>query len=130
MADAKSPLGSGILCANLTAYIFAILVTGLEYSMSQVVENNTGNSTKDCREQLVMTYAYILVNIASLMRISASCYMNLRYSQPFDECKKKFVIVFCSDEFINEMTMSDDVREDILLTKSRVRYENQHQYFK
>lgn len=113
MPATKSPFGSGMLFANLSAYIFAIIITAIVFGLS-LVENEDEYTIRMCKIELSLSYTYIFVNISSLLRISASCYMNLRYSRPFEECKKQFVIVFCPDHIIREMPLDDDRREEIL----------------
>ena len=119
MPNAKSQLGTRILYANLAAYIFAIIVTCLEYVLSFVVEDDD-YSIQMCRKQMTLTYTYILVNISSILRISASCYMNLRFSQPFKNLKQQFVIVFCSDEIINDMDIDQETLAEILFLRRQL----------
>ena len=63
------------------------------------------------------------------MRAYASCYMNLRYSRPLELCKKQFVTVFCSEEFIEQIPLDDDSRVEYRDERDRNKFEKQHQFY-
>lgn len=57
--------------------------------------------------QTASTFVFIGANLTTLCRVTASCYMNLRYSRPIDECKKQFVFFFCSDRVLDQVSNLD-----------------------
>ena len=89
---------------NLFVYITAIVFLATEFCLSMVLMHNhlDMSNSAECRVSISSEVVYVCVQLAKLGRVSASCFMNLRYSRPFDECKKEFVKVFCnnSDDFV------------------------------
>ena len=62
--------------------------------------------------QTASTFIYCGVNVTTAFRVMTSCYMNLRFSRPLEECKKQFVFAFCSDDLLDQMPqMNASTRE-------------------
>ena len=67
-----------------------------------------------------------------MLRVFASCYMNIRYSRPFEECKKKFVLVFCDNNSLLdqlERVEAGEERDRILEEHRRWRYTKRLEFY-
>ena len=80
------------MCANLFVYIISILFYACIFTLS--VYDINDNS---CKMVLISALIYCGSQVTFLMRIVTSCYMNLRYSRPFEECKMQFVMFFSNN---------------------------------
>ena len=80
------------MCANLFVYIISILFYACVFTLSvMTIDDNS------CKMVLISALIYCGSQVTFLMRIAISCYMNLRYSRPFEECKMQFVMFFSNN---------------------------------
>jgi len=93
-------ISPNILLLNLSAYIYSIFTLGTEFSLLLVLKDSEGtaDTEKTCRLNLASSWVYLLAQVSMGLRACISCYMNMRYSRPFEQTKKQFVQVFGSDE--------------------------------
>ena len=70
---------------NMIAYISAIVITVCLFVIAAKISISESPS---CELLLAQNVIYALTTVTYFLRVSASCYMNLQYSRPFDECKK------------------------------------------
>ena len=80
------------MCANLFVYIISILFYASIFTISVFTIGD-----KSCKIVLIKSLIYCGSQVTFLMRIAVSCYMNLRYSRPFEECKMQFVMFFSNN---------------------------------
>ena len=80
------------MCANLFVYIISILFYAVVFTISMFAIDE-----ENCKLVLISALIYCGSQVTFLTRIGISCYMNLRYSRPFEECKMQFVMFFSNN---------------------------------
>ena len=81
------------MCINLVVYLFYIICSSVLFVMGII-----GANDDSCKYVLTFEFIYFIGTVSYWSRIAMSCYMNLRYSRPFDECKEQFVKLFSNSE--------------------------------
>ena len=125
----ESPIGQKILFINLSAYILAVVLLSVETVLAFFSEYSMVQS---CQLSAAVNYFYMGSQVVQMLRVFASCYMNLRYSRPFEECKKMFVLVFCDNNSLQdqlERVEASEERDRILEEHRRRRYTKRLEFY-
>ena len=112
----QSAASGSVMCINLLVYIISICFYALMFSLS-VMKGYKQN----CAWALLSDFVFCLAQVTFFSRIAMSCYMNLRYSRPFDECKKQFVMLFSNSSQtrgFRNMSLIQEDQEDFVFTDS------------
>ena len=111
-----------LMCINLIIYIISILAYSSVFSL--VVAFGT---SLECKAVISQDIVYCFSQMSFCSRILISCYMNLRYSRPFDECKRQFVLLFSSDSTLRKLqNHSSEGQEEVL---ERTMFDRRHQFY-
>ena len=87
------------MCVNLIVYIISIIAYAGIFTLVLVY-----GTSYDCQKVIAQDLVYSFTQMTFCSRIIVSCYMNLRYSRPFEEVKKQFVLMFTSNSVLQGLS--------------------------
>ena len=75
---------------NFLAQLSAAVMYGAQFVIDMIisVKYNQGEEQASCQYILAERFIYMGATTTNLFRVGATCYMNLKFSRPFDECKE------------------------------------------